>query len=73
MDLRAGELLPRHPDRIQRLIHRQGLPFIPFELRVEEAHVEIRVVDDQFRIPNEIHKGLGDVGEDRKSAEEFLR
>ena len=71
--IRTGRMAP--PGELQRIEHllvadrRQAEAL---ELHVDEAHVERRIVDDQRRIPDEIHEIVGEVGEEGLVGQKFL-
>ena len=63
--LRAGKFAARHRQRVDGLAHRQLLPSEPIQFRIDEPHVERRVVDDHHGFADKGEKLVDDVGEQR--------
>jgi hypothetical protein len=61
----SGMLSSRQHKRVDDPVHADRLTPEPRQLRVDEAHIEFGIVDDERRITDEGEKFVDDAGEDR--------
>ena len=70
--LGAGKTAARQGQRVDRPGFRQRGDTEAREFRVEEPHVEVRIVDDQRRVADEGQEIVGDGGEHRLVGEKIV-
>ncbi len=71
--MRAGKLLTRDEDGIDRPPRIEGRAFEARQLGVEKAEIETGIVDDERRISEKRQQLLSDIGEQPVLGEEFRR
>ena len=71
--LRARIFAPGHGQRVDRLLHRYFRAAEPLQFRIDKAHVESGIVDNQDGIPDKLQEAIHNSGKIRIIGKELGR